>query len=40
MRGEIEGLVGGQKALPEIETLSLDTIAEETIEPEESKDYL
>ena len=32
MRGEIEGLVGGQKALPEIETLSLDSIAEDTIE--------
>ncbi len=29
IHGSIEGLVGRQKALPEIETLSLDTIAEE-----------
>lgn len=29
IHGSIEGLVGHQKALPEIETLSLDTIAEE-----------
>jgi len=29
IHGSIEGLVGGQKALPAIETLSLDTIAEE-----------
>ena len=28
IHGSIEGLVGGQKALPEIETLSLDAIAE------------
>ena len=29
IHGSIEGLVGGQKALPEIETLSLESIAEE-----------
>jgi len=29
IHGSIEGLVGNQKALPEIKTLSLDTIAEE-----------
>jgi len=32
IHGSIEGLVGGQKALPEIETLSLDAIAEENEE--------
>ena len=32
LHGSIEGLVGGQKALPEIETLSLDAIAEENEE--------
>jgi len=29
IHGSIEGLVGGQKALPEVETLSLESIAEE-----------
>jgi hypothetical protein len=29
IHGSIEGLVGNQKALPEIETLSLESIAEE-----------
>ncbi|KKK76341.1 hypothetical protein LCGC14_2864640, partial [marine sediment metagenome] len=29
IHGSIEGLVGGQKALPEIETLSLESIADE-----------
>ncbi|HUU18946.1 MAG TPA: DUF2130 domain-containing protein [Sedimentisphaerales bacterium] len=29
IHGSIEGLVGGQKALPEVETLSLEAIAEE-----------
>ena len=29
MRGEIEGILGGQKLLPEVETLSLESIAEE-----------
>ncbi len=28
IHGSIEGLVGGQKALPEIETLSLESIAD------------
>jgi hypothetical protein len=28
MRGEIEGVVGGQKVLPSVETLSLEGIAE------------
>jgi len=32
IHGSIEGLVGGQKALPEVETLSLDTIAEEELD--------
>ena len=32
MRGEIEGIVGGQKVLPEIDTLSLDSITEENEE--------
>ncbi len=29
MRGEIEGIVGGQKLLPEVDNLSLDSIAED-----------
>ena len=29
MYGSIEGIVGNQKALPEIETLALDSILEE-----------
>lgn len=29
MRGEIEGIVGGQKLLPEVDNLSLEAIAEE-----------
>jgi hypothetical protein len=29
MRGEIEGIVGGQKLLPKVDNLSLDAIAEE-----------
>jgi hypothetical protein len=33
MRGEIEGIVGGQKALPTLETFSL-----EAIETEENKE--
>jgi len=32
IHGSIEGLVGGQKALPEVETLSLDTITEEELD--------
>ena len=32
IRGSIEGLVGDQKSLPEVDTLSLDTIAEENEE--------
>lgn len=32
IHGSIEGLVGGQKALPEVETLSLESIAEEELD--------